>query len=168
MTEASAWDDYLERGRRYVATGQLGTVELKYKHEAARDLRSVRDAVLSGNGNWLDLLRKIGHFGNLCGWRGRDDLLKWFKKDPDGASDVLREFWAHDEQSVAERIRHFASRMPQYVIKGRGTRMRPISFLLMALDAERYPPFMKTVFDNSYHLTGYPTPLIGRGRGGTV
>ena len=36
--------------------------------------------------------------------------------------------------------------------------MRPISFLLMGLDAERYPPFMTTMFRATYELTGYQAP----------
>ena len=36
--------------------------------------------------------------------------------------------------------------------------MRLISFLLMGLDAERYPPFMTTVFAAAYELTKYQGP----------
>ncbi|MDE0221697.1 MAG: AAA family ATPase [Spirochaetaceae bacterium] len=163
MAEAAAWVEYIERLRRYVATGRLDTDELNYKREVARELGGVREALLSGSVNWLDLLREVtpSYVINLCGWRGRDDLLNWFNTDPDGASDALLKLWAPYEQSpgaahsagdVIERVRAFAERLPQNVIRGDGTRMRLISFLLMGLDAERYPPFMTTAFAATYEL----------------
>ena len=163
MAEADAWVEYIERLRRYVATGRLDTDELNYKREVARELGGVREAVLSGDVNWLDLLREVtpSYVINLCGWRGRDDLLSWFNTDTDGASDALLKLWAPYEQSpgaahsagdVIERVRAFAERLPQNVISGDGTRMRLISFLLMGLDAERYPPFMTTAFAATYEV----------------
>ena len=169
MVEAATWDEYIECVRPYVATGRIDTDELNYKREVARELGGVRKAVLSGNVNWLDLLKDVNpdHVNNLCGWRGRDDLLKWFDTDPDGASDALVRLWEPHEQSsgqatptddVTERVRAFAGRLPQDVILGAGTRMRPIAFLLMGLDAERYPPFRTTTFGTTYELTGYQAP----------
>ena len=169
MAKATAWDEYVERVRRYVATGRIDTDELNYKHEVARELGGVRKAVLSGDVNWLDLLREVtpDHVNNLCGWRGRDDLLKWFDAVPGGAWDALVKLWEPYEQSpeqatptadVIERVRAFAGRLPQNVISGAGTRMRPIAFLLMGLDAERYPPFRTTTFGTTYELTKYQDP----------
>ena len=169
MAEATVWDQYIERVRRYVATGRIDTDELNYKREVARELGGVREAVLFGNVNWLDLLKEVNpdHVNNLCGWRGRDDLLKWFDTDSDGASDALVKLWAPYEQApgqvpptadVIERVRAFTRRLPQDVIGGTGTRMRAVSFLLMGLDAERYPPFMTTTFAATYALTKYQGP----------
>ena len=169
MAKATAWDEYVERVRRYVATGRIDTDELNYKHEVARELGGVREAVLSGDVNWLDLLREVtpDHVNNLCRWQGRDDLLKWFDRDEHGASGALLKLWAPYERSpgeaastgdVIERVRAFAGRMPRDAISGAGTRMRLISFLLMGLDAERYPPFMTTVFAAAYELTKYQGP----------
>ncbi len=168
MIGTTTWDEYIESVRRYLTTGRIDSDELNYKREVARELGPVRAAVLSGNGNWLDLLKKVtpDHVNNLCGFRGRDGLLKWFGADPDGASDALAKLWARYEQAsgpptadVIERVRAFAGRLPQEVISGGGTRMRPISFLLMGLDAERFPPFMTTVFAAAYELTKYQGPL---------
>ena len=169
MIGTTTWDEYIESVRRYLTTGRIDSDELNYKREVARELGPVRAAVLSGNGNWLDLLKKVtpDHVNNLCSWRGRVGLLKWFGADPDGASDALAKLWARYEQAsgqvpptadVIERVRAFAGRLPQEVISGGGTRMRPISFLLMGLDAERFPPFMTTVFAAAYELTKYQGP----------
>ena len=167
MAEA-AWPEYIERVRRYLATGRIDRDELSYKREVARELGGVREAVLSGSVDWLDLLAKVTpvHVSNLCGWRGRDNLMKSLRADPDWASDALLKLWAPYERSpadtpptsdVIERVGVFAGRLPQDVIGGgSGTRMRLISFLLMGLDAERYPPFMTTTFAATYELTGCP------------
>ena len=169
MVEAATWGEYIECVRRYVATGRIDKDELNYKREVARELAGVREAVLSGSVDWLDLLKRVTprYVSNLCGRWGRDGLLKWFDADPDGASGALVELWTPYEQSsgqpsptadVIERLRAFAGRLPQDVISGAGTRMRPISFLLMGLDAERYPPFMTTTFNDTYELTKYQGP----------
>ena len=169
MVEASTWDEYIGRVRRYVATGRIDTDELNYKREVARELGGVREAALSGNANWLDLVREVtpDYVNNLCRWQGRDDLLKWFDEHEHGASGALLKLWAPYERSpgeaaptddVIERVRAFAGRMPRDAVSGAGTRMRLISFLLMGLDAERYPPFMTTVFADAYELTKYQGP----------
>ncbi|MDE2822727.1 MAG: hypothetical protein OXK79_04405, partial [Chloroflexota bacterium] len=169
MAETTTWDEYIERVRRYVDTGRIDTDELNYKREVARELGGVREAVLSGKPNWLDLVRTVtpDYVNNLCHWLSRDDLLKWFDEDEHGASEALRKLWAPYEHSpgeaaptadVIERVRAFAGRMPRDTIRGAGTRMRLISFLLMGLDAERYPPFMTTVFAATYELTKYRGP----------
>ena len=169
MVEAGTWDEYIGRVRRYVATGRIDADELNYKREVARELGGVREAALSGNANWLDLVREVtpDYVNNLCRWQGRDDLLKWFREDAHGASEALLKLWAPYERSpgqaaptgdVIERVRAFAGRMSRAAISGAGTRMRLISFLLMGLDAERYPPFMTTVFAAAYELTKYQGP----------
>ena len=150
MVEAATWDEYIGRVRRYVATGRIDTDELNYKREVARELSGVREAALSGNANWLDLVREVtpDYVNNLCRWQGPDDLLKWFGEDEHGASGALLKLWEPFERSpgeaapagdVTERVRAFAGRMPRDAISGAGTRMRLISFLLMGLDDERYP-----------------------------
>ena len=166
MVEAATWDEYIECVRRYVASGRIDDDELNYKREVARELGGVRKAVLPGNVDGLDLLKRVtpSYVINLCGWRGRDGLLRWFRTDPDGALAALLELWARYEQSsgqplptgdVIERVRAFARRVPRDAISGAGTRMRLISFLMMGVDAERYPPFMTTVFAAAYELTKY-------------
>ena len=166
MVEAATWDEYIECVRRYLASGRIDDDELNYKREVARELGGARKAVLPGNVDGLDLLKRVtpSYVINLCGWRGRDGLLRWFRTDPDGALAALLELWARYEQSsgqplptgdVIERVRAFARRVPRDAISGAGTRMRLISFLMMGVDAERYPPFMTTVFAAAYELTKY-------------
>ena len=91
------------------------------------------------------------------------DVLKWLSTER--GADALRELWArYDGQratrvppvdDVIERVRRFSIRLPKEILQGSGTRMRPISVLLMALDAEQYPVFMTTAFDSAYAFLGF-------------
>ena len=79
----------------------------------------------------------------------------------------LRDLWSREDRSletvpptenVIERVRRFSRRMPKEILRGPGGRMRPISVLLMALDAEQYPVFMTTAFKSAYTCTGFEEP----------
>lgn len=61
-------------------------------------------------------------------------------------------------EEAGDRIARFRTRLPQAVISGAGTRMRVIAALLMALGAERYPPFQQMTFAKTYKRIGYPKP----------
>ena len=165
MEKAYGWDDYFKRVRRYLDSGRLDPEELRPKRALERDLGEMRDRVLAGKSDWADVMKK-DFFVSLCAWRDADHLRKWFQEDPLGSRDALRQLWAAGDQSrgtdgfmeeTANRIRAFANRMPAE-IKGAGTRMRPISVLLMPLGAERYPPFKTTEFMETYKYIGYPPP----------
>ena len=164
-TEAARWGEYIEHAQKF-ATDELEESELNYKRRTGKQLREVRDAVLSGGDDWLDRLKRIPtkRMNNLCNWRSRLNLFKWFDTDPGDALEALRKLWARDNRSpeqappvdeVVARIRDFAEWLPEDVFGGVGGRVRPISVLLMALDAEQYPPFMVTKFKAAYKRIGY-------------
>ena len=170
MDEAN-WDDYVEHMRRCLASGKIEKDELGYKRAAERDLQTMRAALLAENPDWADAWGSKADFrkrlNNLCERRSRQHLEDWFKTDPEGSRDALGRLWAprdpsraadgqlvSDEEAIA-RIRDFAPRMTGN-IKGVGTRMKPISVLLMALGAERFPPFQRRTFQNTYARLGYP------------
>ena len=111
---------------------------------------SLAECSTTSNWTWLD------HFRNI------DKLSKWLGTE-DGA-EAVRALWARDDRArgqvppddeVIARIRAFSSRMPADVISGAGVRLRTISVLLMALDAERYPPFKTTELNRAYARVGY-------------
>ncbi len=168
MDEAN-WDDYVEHARRCLDSGKLKNEE--YKREAERDLKMMRDALLEGDPDWDGAWRSKARFrrwlNNLSNRFNRQHLEDWFKTDPERSRDALGQLWApgdpsrgadgqpvSDEEAI-DRIRAFAPRMTD-AIKGAGTRMRQISVLLMALGAERYPPFKTTEFTATYARVGYP------------
>ena len=131
------WDEYIEHAQT-INTDQLEENELNYKRTIGQELRKVRDTVLLGDDDWLDRLKQIPakDMDNLCGWRSRSELFKWFDTDQSEALEALRKLWARDDRSfeqarsvneVVVRVRDFAKRLPQEVIRGLGGRLRPIS-----------------------------------------
>ena len=166
MDEARRWDDYIEHARRCGIEG-----ELKYKRETERDLKVVRDTLLASKPDWAGLLRKRPlneHLANLCGKWAFPPLVKWTRENLDNtARNALERLWEDGDRITAanapteavRRIRDFAGRLPKDKSSGGpASRLRPISVLLMALGAERYPPFKKTEFYSAYGRTGYPGP----------
>lgn len=162
------WDAYIEHAQT-INTDELEENELNYKRAIGQELRKVRDAVLLGDDDWLDRLKQIPakDMDNLCDWRYRSELFKWFDADQSEALKALRKLWARDDRLLEEtrsvnevvaRVHDFAKRLPQDVIRGLGGRLRPISVLLMGLDAEQYPPFMTTLFRKAYQRTGFQSP----------
>ena len=153
--------NYFKHVRRYLDSGRIDREELEHKRALERDLGKMRDAVLAGKSDWADVMEKkdfSSNFNRLCGWRAADHLRKWFQESPLESRDALRQLWAAGDQSrgtddsmeeTAGRINAFAARMPA-ALKGAGSRMRPISVLLMALGADNYPPFKTTEFEWTY------------------
>ena len=171
MDEAN-WDHYVEHARQYLDSGRIEEEELGYKRVVERALEGMRDALLAGDPDWAGAWGKTKvrrWINNLCDWRDADHLDDWFRTDPRGSRDALGRLWAPrdlsrgpggqpvSDEEVVDRIRAFAPRLPEQ-IKGRGTRMRPISVLLMALGAERCPPFKTTDFTATYARLGHPRP----------
>ena len=164
MSETSKWDDYFVRVGRYLEYGDIESEELEYKREAAHELARYRDELLSQQTPIT--IKPTKNLKNLGGFLKFPDVLKWLSTG-DGA-DALRELWARydhqqvtnvpDVANVVERVRRFSFRLPKEIVQGHGTRMRPISVLLMALDAEQYPVFMTTVFKSGYTFTGFEEP----------
>lgn len=164
MAEAITWDEYIKLAGRYLATGMLDNVELGRKRAIETQLKRDRERALAQRRpvaitaekrylNWLDY------------WRSADRLSKWLGT-AEGA-EAVRVLWARDDRTkgqvppddeVIARIRAFSSRLPAEVISGAGGRLRTISVLLMALEAERYPPFKTTELKSAYARVGYPKP----------
>ena len=175
MDEAN-WDDYIQHMRRYLDSGQIEKEELGPKRATEREVQVMRDAVLAGNPDWPALWKKAKLEPRLCDWRSRSALQNWFRNDPQGSRDALRRLWALGDrprgqmrehtgntgwtvsaEEAGARIRAFVPRWPT-AFKGAGTRMRPISVLLMALGAECCPPFKTTEFKETYARLGYRRP----------
>ena len=154
------WDAYIEDVRKYVTSGKLDLEEIDYKLELGQQLAAARDAMLSGDQDWLDLVR-IALCGNqniLVDWRLRGTLGSWINAHVDRASVALQGIWADDEAGPGERIRRFMSELPQDVLRGKGTRLNPVSVLLMGLGAELYPPYRSSVFGDAFKRTGHGSP----------
>ncbi len=184
------WEGYYARVRQHLDWDTLEKDEIDYKKDTERLLRKVRGSVLAGRDDWPNdiktyrvdwpknhsnpLAALIGCLANLCSPMSYIKLIGWFDKKPDAASEALRSLWRVDDPSsgrrptreqVIARIRDFSSQLPKDVIRGVGTRLRVIAALHLAMDADNYPPFMTTVFDHAFDLTGYTDPPEDLGEG---
>ena len=136
------WNEFIGAARVHIDGGRLSGLE------------AAREAVLSGDEGWITLV-KAGLTDTLIHPVEQSNFRSWLDKSPEVALQALQALWAEDDTRVAERIRRFGECLPTSVSSGAGTRMSLISVLLMGLDAERYPPFRVTRFDEAYELTGY-------------
>ena len=171
MSESSGnWDAYFARVERYLEIGDIESEELAFKREIAQELAGFREELLSRDG---PISRKQPkHYNTLGGQYNAANV--WKHLISVDRADALRELWApHGESAgqpppiaeVLARIRAFSKRLPENPaggkLKGSGTRMRPISVLLMAFDVDQYPPFKTTEFDQVYKDLGYGLPPNG-------
>ena len=164
------WNRYLNDVRRCVESGQLDS-EVDYKLKIGDALSEARQAVVAGRSDWPDLLKAATEADyHPMAWRSARKLCQWIDDDPVAALHALRSLWTDDARSTSQRIRDFsalypwesksggvppeAASHPRYGTNGRGTRLRTISVLSMGLDASRYPPFMRSVFDSVYRRLG--------------
>ncbi len=169
------WDRYLEDVRRYVESGKLDGEDVQYKLRIGDALRKARRAALAGRSDWRNLLKAATQGQNHpMSWRTAGKLRQWVDDQPDAALQALRVLWTEDDRSVSERVRGFSALYPwepkgggappdavrhsRYGTNGRGTRLRTISVLLMALDPSGYPPVMRSVFDSAYRRLGVEVP----------
>ena len=166
--ESERWERYLEDVRRYLESGLLDSQEIEYKLAIERQLQEARRAVLEGDENCLNVVKKAIS-NNLASTYDKTGLRNWFREQPDGAREALQTIWAEDSGlSMADRIRAFTPLTPESLPSGRqaptrgtGTRLRWIALLLMAHGTRRFPPYKVTEFAETYERTGHPPPAPG-------
>ena len=159
--EVDPWDEFVRQAQRYVDSGALEADELDYKREIAQDLSTARDAVLAGESNWHDLLKRAlrSRPGHPIAWQLLDDFNRWCTEHPVDALRALQSLWEGSHVSVEDPIRAFTAVLPNSALRGAvGSSANVISVLLMALDVESYPPFRLRVFDRAYERIGYGKP----------
>ena len=156
MSDGNRYADYINRASRLIDFGDIeGIVE--WKHGIIEDLREARRTVRAGHSNWPSRVKTgITRTDDIFGWR--DPLNPWFKSGSEEALNALRALWTEEPASPSERIRAFYGRVPSDVpVNRKGTGLRPVSVLLMALGAD-YPPFKALQFKRAYRATGHPQP----------
>ena len=156
------WDEFIKRAQAYVKTGRLERDEIPHKLGIGQGVAEARKAVLDNNDDgWANLVKR-GISSNLIHRISLSKFGAWIDQSPgDDARRALQRIWTEDDASVAQRIRTFSSGFPKSAVSGTGTRTNIISVLLMGLDAERYPPFRTTMFEDAYARTGYDPPAQG-------
>ena len=161
-------DDYIRRAQPFIESGRLDNEEMDYKLETAERFGMVRASVFAGEAGWAKQVGSELLKNNLSGagaWRASDVIAKWVEREPARALPALRNLWAEDDTSPEERVSAFLSQVPEDPkFSGVGTRLRPVSAMLMALGPE-YPPFKIREFRKAYESTGYPEPSVDAGEG---
>ena len=156
MSESNPYVDYIESARSLIDSADIEEVA-EWKRGIIAKLGEALRAVRAGNSNWPSLVKTgITHQDDIFGWR--DPLNRWFKSGSDEALNALRALWTEEPASPSERIRAFFGRVPSNVpVNRKGTGLRPVSILLMALGPD-YPPYKVRQFDKAYKHTGHPLP----------
>ncbi len=160
-------DAYIRRAQPYIESGRLDTEEMEYKLETVERLGKIREAAFANDEDWTALVGRALLESNLSGggWRASEVITKWLQNEPEGAQAAFRALWSDDPTGAGERVSAFLNQIPEDAnFTGVGTRLRPISVLLMALGTE-FPPFKVTEFRSAYEQTGYPSPPAGASEG---
>lgn len=158
MTGGNPYAVYIEQARAVIDLDEVGEIA-EWKREIVEGLRPALNAVRDGTSNWPSLVvAGITRADDLFDWRAGDPLKKWFKSGSNDALNALRTLWDEGSLSSGERIRAFFGLVPEDVpVKRKGTGLRPVSALLMALGSD-YPPYKFRQFDRAYKHTGHPQP----------
>ena len=156
MADGNHYADYIERARFLIDFGEVEEIA-EWKRGIIVKLGEALRAVRAGNSNWPSLVKTgITHQDDIFGWR--DPLNRWFKSGSDEALNALRALWTEELASPSERIRAFFDRVPSDMpVNRKGTGLRPVSVLLMALGPD-YPPYKVRQFDKAYKHAGHPRP----------
>ena len=155
--ETNAWDAFIDSAREYVDTDQLDNEENDYKIKIGQRVAKAREAVLTGSTSWPDLVKR-SLSGNLIHYMGQVKFRDWVAEEPEESLRSLLALWRDGDISVSDRVRAFAELLPRSASAGVGTRTTIASVLLMGIDAQRYPPFRTTLFDEAYQRTGHEPP----------
>ena len=154
------WDEFVRSAKEYIASGLLESNEVEYKVQIGQRLAEAREAVLADADDWPRLVKR-GIGGNLINGIMQSRFGNWIDGEPEDSLLALQKIWTEGNSTVSQRIREFCDILPRSAISGSGTRMNTVSVLLMGLDAEQFPPFRVTVFNQAYERTGYARPEQG-------
>lgn len=168
MADNTLLDEYVTLPQKYIVSGGLDKYEIHYKVVIAENIVKAREAVLTGASGWREILKRAYRKknNNLVDWRNEGALATWIYDHPDDALDAMQALWAEDDMPISDRIRDFVPRVkpaPKYAngFKRPSQSLRLVAALLMALDPKQYPPYMVTLFEAAYRLTGHPMPSKG-------
>ncbi len=178
MAEVMSLDEYVRLPQRFIASGKFdeyeGLGDGGWKFEIGRGLAKAREEALSSNdsGSVERVTKefKKGLARGLTIYYSSDPVTKWFKERPDDALLALKALWAEGDTPIAERIRTFVDKVPEFELrpenfKGRGARVNVLSILLIGLDPKAYPPLKVTYLEKGMKRTDYPMPPRGADAG---
>jgi len=142
------WVEAVRFAEKLYARDDFDQAERTYKLELGDRLADARNAFRAGDDAWPRALEKAfkDSRNNLIGWRTRDAFLDWAGANVGAAETALGALWTSDAPKSAT-LHDFIEALPVDAARGKGTRASVMSFLLMAVDASRFPFFRPTVHD---------------------
>ncbi|MDE2869624.1 MAG: AAA family ATPase [Chloroflexota bacterium] len=163
--DVSAWDRFIGWGSRFIKLQHFDKWERNYKLDIATSLEHARLAIERGSDDWLTLLNQAFRHkdNNLVYYITQSRFSIWCSENNTEAREALFALWGDrsnwsSKENASVAIGDFLRRVPEDSPSGKGTRITLASFLAMAVDPRRFPPYGTTTFERGYDLTGYPYP----------
>ena len=153
-----AWDQFIHFADLYFRLPNFDDIEREYKLRPARRLVVARNTLLSG-APWQADLEQAFKNQSVVRWQAWDRFGKWLRANPDEAEAALRFLWTAKELTPVQ-FDDFLNRIPRTkeVLPSPGERINVMSFLLMGVCVEQYPPFRPSPFWDGWKLTQFPLP----------
>jgi hypothetical protein len=153
------WESLIHWAARFAESLDFDAEERQYKLEIRDRLLTARDALLTDEPDWSQLLRRaFGSPNNLTAWRTHAAFLDWVDAHREAARSALLTLW-ESEGDLAGAINSFCAALPKDV-SGTGTQANLASFLAAARGIEQHPVYRVTAFTTAYGLTGWPHRAI--------
>lgn len=159
LSGGSAYRDYAQTGVELLRS----TTDYRWDDESFRQyLRSnlalVRQWMLSGDDRWIEKLKREANISDLLKAKPRAELVgEWIQSVEDSLDENLRPLWEDSDLSRSDKIRTFATSIPEELQLDITSRLWLTSLLLMAL-GDDYPLFNESHFNAAYDRTGHPKP----------
>lgn len=151
------WVEALEWARRLYGRDDFDETERDYKLDIAAKVAAARNALLSNDSEWLERLRASFTSGpyKLTYWQANDTFLKWCKAHDGEAARLLQGLWADGD--TISGLHAFLEELPREAAAGPGTRLSLASFLLLGIDATRFPFYKPKAYLDFRELLGLAT-----------
>ena len=152
--DASQWDRFCFWAGIFLNRDDFRVDEIDFKVEIADLMAEAKDAVLAGDPEWQEKIKRPFNTGNqLVGWRILRSFLDWCRDSPETAREALKALWTGPED-VRPRLTQFLEQLPSDVLSGPSARLGIASQLLLGEDVHRYPFFKTTLIIKAFELTG--------------
>jgi hypothetical protein len=151
------WVEAVEWARRLYGRDDFDETERDYKLDMAAKVAAARNALLSNDSEWLERLRASFTSGpyQLTYWQANDTFLKWCKAHDGEAARLLQGLWADGD--TISGLHAFLEELPREAAAGPGTRLSLASFLLLGIDATRFPFYKPKAYLDFRELLGLAT-----------
>jgi AAA domain (dynein-related subfamily) len=149
--EPPEWSEFVKWAALLFNDESFDAEERDYKLEVAKKVAAARERVDADDPAWPEALKAaFGPPNNLTSWRAHDSFLGWCSQNKDEARTLLLDLWKDGLAGLESFLEH----LPREALAGPGSRLTIASFLLLALDATRFPVFRAQPYAAAQKLLG--------------